>query len=63
MYFMLVKDLESQSVMQLDAALQEASQKPAEDSHKAVMKHTQFSPGLLQGHPVARYQRVGNELK
>lgn len=62
-YFMLVKDLESRSVMQLNAALIEASQRPVEDNRKAIIKHTQFAPELLQGYPVARYQEVREELK
>ncbi|MEN4007532.1 MAG: ABC transporter substrate-binding protein [Methanobacteriaceae archaeon] len=62
-YFMLVKDLESKSMMQLDAALVEASKRSAEDGRKSIMKHTQLAPELLQGYPVAHYQEVSEELK
>ncbi|HSV30640.1 MAG TPA: ABC transporter substrate-binding protein [Atribacteraceae bacterium] len=61
-YFMLIKDLESRLVRELDVALLAASQKPAEDIRYAIMEHTQFPLELQQGFPLAHYLGIGPEL-
>ncbi|MBS3966670.1 MAG: ABC transporter substrate-binding protein [Truepera sp.] len=62
-YFMLVKNLTSQAVKSLDAALLAASQRPAEETREAVARRTQFPAAVLQGAPLARYFAVGPELE
>ncbi|HSW35050.1 MAG TPA: ABC transporter substrate-binding protein [Candidatus Limnocylindrales bacterium] len=62
-YFMLVRDLDAQSVRGLDATLKVASGRPAEDSRKAVVEHTQLPLRLQQGFPVAHYREIGQELR
>jgi ABC-type nitrate/sulfonate/bicarbonate transport system substrate-binding protein len=63
-YFLLVKDINPQSVVLLDSALVEASGLPAEVKRGMIAEFTQYPSELLaENSPVAYYMRISQELK
>jgi ABC-type nitrate/sulfonate/bicarbonate transport system substrate-binding protein len=63
-FFLLVKDIGSQSVKLLDNALVQASELSPGQSRDAIAEFTQYPPELLaQNVPIAYYLRLSQELK